>query len=144
MDETTLTKYLRILHDEHKLIEIGKKVVKQSLHRAAMERIGIREDDVALVIKKGERVPDSMVNEPDIIINKRGLAAADWCKAWCQGGDWGGNCWGRCEKGGLPWEGGFHVKTKYAEPTKKQLLNMLIKENFSDEEIQILHEYNFI
>jgi hypothetical protein len=144
MPDTTISKYLRILEDERRLKEIGKDVVRDSIRRAMMEKIGVRDDDVALVLKKGDRVPVSMRNEPEIVIDRRGNAAADWCKAWCKGGDWGGNCWGKCTEAVLPWEGGFHAKTKLAAPTQQQLISLLIEENFSAEEIKVLKKYKFI
>jgi hypothetical protein len=132
-----LKKQIRLLKDRAQLEKIGSRMVADSIHRALVERLGLRDDDVALVLKKGDPVPESMRREPEIAIDAKGLAAADWCKAWCKGGDWGGNCWGKCQAD-LPWEGGFHWKSELSRPTQDRLIGLLLEENFAPDEIELL------
>lgn len=138
MNVDNLAIAIRTLQDKRKLEQIGSKVVKDSIRRSVLERLDVRDDDVMLVLKKGDLVPASLREESEMKLDSKGLAAADWCKSWCKGGDWGGKCWGKCKGDTLPMEAGFYAKTDFAKLSQGRVIALLVEQKFTPAEIEVL------
>lgn len=142
MSDVNISKLLKELKNKSRLHEIGSAVVRNSVKRAILNKVGIEVADVQLVIKKGEVVPLALRNDPNIKMNPQFIAASDHCKAWCKVEDYC-KCWGKCTDESYL-EPGFYVRNELDQPLSQELVQNVLGTRFTSEEMDLLKELKII